>query len=313
MSMPALSAILLAVLTVLALALITVPPADISSRELTRAERKAIARETAAASGTPSPTAPATQDGTEAPAATAGTPATASVIPPGGAFGFPTNVPEGSTEFGIDVSHYNIQKGNAKINITWADVAQSKVAYVYIKASQGRTVKDSEFDTSWNEAGKAKIPRGAYHFLSALSDPAAQARFFLSVYDARSSSDLPPVLDVEWDYTEKKVDRWEQKTPAQIVAAVDTWMRAVALATGQTPVIYTNRDWWTARIGDAGADLGKRYPVWLADYTAAPTDSGSAPAALEGFNTVMWQFTDKGAVPGVSGDVDVNVRVQPTR
>ena len=39
---------------------------------------------------------------------------------------------------------------------------------------------------------------------------------------------LPPVVDVEWDYTTENVDRWAQKSPAQIVAMVDTWLRTVA-------------------------------------------------------------------------------------
>jgi lysozyme len=273
----------LAASAAVAAALLAIRPEAISSYELSRSERKAAAAE---ATGTP-------------PVGT-GAPITMS----------DATVPQ---QAGIDVSHFNIDKDGQKITIKWDEVAKAGIDFVYIKASQGRTLKDPEFEANWAGAKAQQLPAGAYHFLSALSDPAAQARFFLSVYADRSARDLAPVVDVEWDYTNPKytktdkVDRWEQKTPAQIVAAVDTWLRAVASATGKTPIIYTNKTWWDARVGAAGATLGATYPVWLADYTVGI----DAPAPIDGFTTVMWQTTDKGTVAGVNGNVDLSVSLAP--
>lgn len=360
MSMPALSAILFAALTVLALALLQVPPEAISSQdpagtdtaspdtdassdgggadaappvEYSRSERKAIATQNAAATGsaggdaggdsgasgsTSSQSADASQNGASGGSQSAGQDDASTASGPlsisgGEAFTFPTDVPQNSTSFGIDVSHFNIQKGSSKVPINWADVKTSGASFVYIKASQGRTVQDSEFDTNWSGAGAASLSRGAYHFLSALSDAAAQADFFLSVYDDRSSDDRAPALDMEWDYTAEQVDRWAQKSPAQIVAMADTWLRAVAKETGKTPIIYSNRDWWQARIGPSGDQLLKEYPVWLADYTTTPAQVEAPPAEFASVDLQLWQFTDKGTVPGVDGVVDVNFIVPPTR
>lgn len=364
MSMPALSAILFAVLTVLALALLQVPPEAISSQdpaetdtatpdsgaspdgagtdaappvEYSRSERKAIATQNAAATGSAggdtsrdssatgqsssqssSQSADASQNGATSGSQSADQDDAPSASGPltisgGEAFAFPTDVPENSTSFGIDVSHFNIQKGSSKVPINWTDVKNSGASFVYVKASQGRTVQDSEFDTNWSGAGEAGFSRGAYHFLSALSDAAAQADFFLSVYDDRSSDDRVPALDMEWDYTAEQVDRWAQKSPAQIVAMADTWLRAVAKETGKTPIIYSNRDWWQARIGPSGDQLLKEYPVWLADYTTTPAQVEAPPAEFASVDIQLWQFTDKGTVPGVDGAVDVNFIVPPTR
>lgn len=45
--------------------------------------------------------------------------------------------------------------------------------------------------------------------------------------------------------------------------------------------------------------LANRWDVWLADYT------GKTPAV--GYNYNAHQHTSKGSVPGISGDVDLNV------
>lgn len=278
------TATILAVLAAFAAALLMVHPQATPSDELSRSERKDLAGEVYGAPpvGTAMPVevAPAAAD------------ASNGTKPP----------------TGIDVSHFNIAKNGQKIPIKWDQVAKSGVAFAYIKASQGRTLKDPEFDANWAGAQRANVPKGAYHFLSALVNPAAQAEFFLSVYGTRSDSDLPPVVDVEWDFeTETKNDRWEKKSAIQIVAALDTWLRAVASATGKTPIIYTSKAWWDARVGVEGDILGATYPVWLADYKA--TGTAPEPVPLDGFKTVLWQFSDAGTVAGVDGTVDVSRRV----
>lgn len=278
------TATVLAVLAAIAAALLMVHPQATASDELYRSERKDVAGEI---DGVP-------------PVGTA-TPVTVSPKPKTAETNTGTPAPTG-----IDVSHFNIDKNGQKITIKWDQVAKSGITFAYINASQGRTLKDPEFDANWAGAKAVNIPKGAYHFLSALVNPAAQAKFFLSVYDTRGDSDLAPVVDVEWDFeTETKNDRWEKKSATQIVAALDTWLTAVASATGKTPIIYTNKAWWDARVGAAGKILGARYPVWLADYTT----QGATPAPLDGFKTVLWQFTDAGTVAGVDGNVDVSRKV----
>ncbi|MEM9139280.1 MAG: GH25 family lysozyme, partial [Pseudomonadota bacterium] len=177
------------------------------------------------------------------------------------------------TSFGIDVSHHNGK-------IDWAQTKGIEIGYVYIKASQGTTNTDQRFAANWSGATDAGHKLGAYHFLSSLSPAEDQAAHFLSVYSDRSDSDLPPVLDVEWDLSAPaadghRSDRWASQSSDQIAASIKSWVEAVAQATGKTPLIYTNTDWWNQRVGSAGTDLGKTYPMWIASYS---TDSATAPA-----------------------------------
>ena len=220
-------------------------------------------------------------------------------------FIFPSTIQ--GKRFGIDVSHYSG-------NVDWAAAAKAGVPTVYIKATQGTNVTDSKFAENWKGATAAGIRAGAYHFLSSLSDPTAQAEHFLSVYskDIRSADDLPPVLDVEWDFSPKSAsgqqsDRWSSKSPDEIVTAIKAWTDRVAQdLPDDTPIrIYTATRWWTTRIKDAGNDLAEKHLLWISDYTSQDLKNGT-PTVPEGFKPVAWQFTDKGTVPGISPSVDVS-------
>ena len=63
---------------------------------------------------------------------------------------------------------------------------------------------------------------------------------------------------------------------------------------GYTAGVYANKTWLNSKI-DAGA-LGS-YKIWLAQYAAAPSYNGR-------YN--LWQYSSKGSVPGIKGNVDMN-------
>src|SRR5581483_7236413 len=58
---------------------------------------------------------------------------------------------------GIDVSHY-------QGTINWTSVKNSGVSFAFIKATEGLTIKDQDFDANWAGAKAVGIVRGAYHF-----------------------------------------------------------------------------------------------------------------------------------------------------
>lgn len=218
-------------------------------------------------------------------------------------FVFPNDV-DGTTTFGIDVSHHNG-------DIDWAAVAGAKVAFAYIKTTQGVTGLDPKFATNWAGAGANNIRRGAYHFFSSSTKAEDQAAHFLQVYKDRSDNDLPPVLDLEWDYSRRKdakgnlVDGWANISGKEIAARAVAWLAAVEKATGKKPVIYTNFNWYNSALGDAGAVLAP-YDVWVADYSSHSQnlDDPKTPGT-HGWR--LWQFTNKGTVPGIDGSIDVDI------
>lgn len=221
-------------------------------------------------------------------------------------FTFPRDARESSV-FGIDVSHY-------EPDVQWEKVPDQRVGFAYVKATQGRSWYDSTFSHNWRELERLRIEhkpifRGAYHFMSADDDPTLQANNFLATLKAASSSgsvasaadDLPPSLDLEWDFVTrngkivlgpngKPIDRWAAYTPAQILAKIRAWLAIVEPQTGRQPIIYMNRSWWAERIG--GFILGP-YRIWVANYSAKVLGN-ERPPLPPGFTMALWQFSDRG-------------------
>lgn len=215
-------------------------------------------------------------------------------------FTFPQDADDGV--YGVDISHHNGK-------VDWKLLATSKVKFAYIKASQGLNFRDPNFDANWRASDNAQMLRGAYHFLSAGADGATQAKNYLALVNKSGGfkpDDLPPVLDLEWDFIKVNgtpVDRWSNVPPEQIVATVKAWIDTVQLATGRRPIIYTAASWWEARMG--GSMQLKDYPHWIADYRPSSIQA-KAPKSVKKHPYVAWQFTEVGGIDGAGVKLDVN-------
>lgn len=193
------------------------------------------------------------------------------------------DVPDAGNRFavkGVDVSHY--QGG-----INWQRLAGDGHDFAFIKATEGEELKDEFFATNWQEAGRAGIRRGAYHFFRPEVSPTKQAANFFKQVDLQPG-DLPPVLDVE--------DLGLLST-TQLISAVKDWASLAEARYGVKPIIYTGQNFYNRFL----AGHLDEYPLWLARYDA------NEPVTVCGRDYNFWQYTDEGRLPGVKGDVDRNV------
>ncbi len=79
---------------------------------------------------------------------------------------------------------------------------------------------------------------------------------------------------------------------------------------GCTPLVYTGQafHWWLSQARPQLAVKFERYPLWIASYvTTYPympvnTDGDAFPWPTWS----LWQYTSKGKVRGIDGDVDLN-------
>ena len=211
-------------------------------------------------------------------------------------FNFQSDADDGET-YGIDVSHH-------KGTISWSKIAKSGVKFAYIKATQGQTFIDNKFQYNFNQAKENNIPAGAYHFLSTHSSATKQADHFLNTYNKVNSGDnLPPVLDLEWDYNSSGHDNWSNFNSDKIITKCLLFLERIENELNQRPIIYTNKGWWESILGSNGSALNI-YPIWMSRYGKY---NEAEPPLMSGFDWLMWQFTDKGSVDGINGYVDVNV------
>ena len=190
----------------------------------------------------------------------------------------------GETVAGIDVSHHEGA-------IDWARVAGAGVGFAVIKATQGVTFVDPLFADNWEQAGRAGLVRGAYHYFRPEDDPAAQADFLLATAGPPAYGDLPLAIDLET----------ASGLPADaVVARARTFLARLAERTGRLPLVYTSRAFFTGALG--GPAGFERYPLWAASWQASCPSIPDAPWR----DWVLWQSSSTGAVAGIAGAVDLD-------
>ena len=214
----------------------------------------------------------------------------------GGAFYAYENGDDNTTaSVGIDVSTY-------QGTIDWQAVKDAGIDYVIVRAAYrgyetGKIVPDDLYEQNIRGAADAGLHVGVYLYSQALSEHEAEeeADYLLSLIEGLPV-DYPVVYDQE-EYTADKA-RTDGLTGEQATLNALAFCRRVHEA-GYIPMIYTNNDWATTMYDMERLD---HYPVWYADYTSTPTLPG-------GF--AMWQYTDSGQVPGITGPVDLNLLFLP--
>lgn len=187
---------------------------------------------------------------------------------------------------GIDVARY-------QGDIDWKTAKRGGVAFAFIKATEGGDHLDAKFMQNWAGAGRAGVPRGAYHFYFFCRTAAEQARWFIRNVP-KDPNALPPVLDMEWNHLSSCKYRPE---PAKVRAEMRRFLAMVERHYGKRPLIYTTVDFY------ADNDLGslKGYEYWLRSVAGHPSE------VYPGQRWSFWQYTGTGQIPGIEGDTDINV------
>ena len=225
--------------------------------------------------------------------------------------------------FGIDISHHT------NINFPIELLHQRQVLFLYMKATQSTGFIDTTFATFWARAGAlpkaTAVHRGAYHFLSSTNPQVPQAQWnddearafgvkqastFVKVVLANGgllATDMPPVVDLEWDKASKEApDRWAQRTPSQTLALLQGFLVEVEAKLHRTPVIYTAQAWCQERKMEK-AVAGIKYLLWLADYSKV-SQLSEKPRAFATRTSSLWQFTEKAEMAiGFNGTFDANI------
>lgn len=183
---------------------------------------------------------------------------------------------------GIDVSGW-------QGNINYAEVKQSGIEIVYMKASEGKSFIDPYFNQNYKNAKANGLKVGFYHYLIARSNEEAieEARFFVSVISGKEP-DCRLAMDFE---------SFGNLSVEEINQIGITFMREVQNLSGKEVIIYSNTN--DARNIFSGELTN--YPLWVAQYEVRePTPNGK-------WNTwAGWQYTSTGEVAGISGHVDRN-------
>lgn len=191
---------------------------------------------------------------------------------------------------GIDVSYYQGK-------IDWPQVKAAGVEFVMIRLGyrsyrDGLLHTDPRAQENLRSAKAAGLKIGAYFFSQATSADQAreEAQYALEIL-GETKLDLP--LAYDWEYISEDVPS-AQVTGPVLEQCVRSFCDTVAQA-GYENMIYFNQDLAKTRLD---LDNLQEYPFWLAMYQDQLTFSREVR---------LWQYSDKGRVPGIEGNVDLNL------
>lgn len=193
------------------------------------------------------------------------------------------------SKFGIDVSRHNGE-------INWNAVKASGVDYVIIRcgyrgSATGVLIQDQSFTKNIQGATAAGLKVGIYVFSQAVNEVEAVKEASLAVACAKGYNLTYPIF-IDTESSGGRADRIDKATRT---AVVNAFCQTVANS-GYKAGIYASKTWFEDRLNMSA--IPGSYRIWLAQYAAAPTYKGKYD---------MWQYSSKGKISGIKGNVDLNL------
>ncbi len=191
---------------------------------------------------------------------------------------------------GIDVSEHNG-------TIDWEKVKASGIQFAMLRAGYGKGNVDKQFVRNAQGCTRVGMPFGVYWFSYAVSEAEAaqEAAHCLKAVEPYQL-DLPIAYDFEYDSVNNAAKRGVTVTKALASKLAKTFLDAIRKA-GYGAANYANPAFLN-RYFDASVD----YPLWLAQWPSGTPALDKPPRDCH-----MWQYSEKGSVPGINGNVDMDV------
>lgn len=188
---------------------------------------------------------------------------------------------------GLDVSEFQGE-------VDWERVKAAGYKFAMLRAGYGYNTIDKQFRRNASECNRIGLPVGVYWFCYAFSpEKAVQEADGCIDIISEYRLDYPVCYDIEQasaDYIEKQGVSF---TPALAKNVVKSFCDRIE-AKGYYAMFYTNRNFLDTYLG---TELSKRYAYWYARYADR----------FDGTDCGIWQYTSTGSVPGITGNVDLDL------
>lgn len=198
--------------------------------------------------------------------------------------------PTANASVGIDVSKWNRE-------IDWEKVKAAGVDFAIIRAgyrgsTTGSLVIDPYFEANIKAATLAGVKVGVYFFTQAVNEVEAveEASMVLELVK-EYSLDYPIFIDTEGAGGNGRADGLDVETRTLVC---DAFCRTVENA-GREAGVYSGRNWFHNKLQVSRLE---NYCIWLAEWRSVPLYDGYYH---------MWQYTSKGKIDGIEGNVDMNI------
>lgn len=175
----------------------------------------------------------------------------------------------------------------------WVKAAKSGIKFAILRVHQRGGI-DNSFEYNYKGYKSNGILIGGYKYSYALTPAQAidEAEDVIAALNGRGL-DFPVFYDLEWS-NQRKLGK---QAVENIAVAFLTRMKKAGYKIG----IYCNMDWYNNVLTDAL----RKYECWIARYPAS--DNGTVQTRIKPSVGVGWQYSSKGKVSGISGNVDMDI------
>ncbi len=186
---------------------------------------------------------------------------------------------------GIDVSHWNNNINWQKVKASGVDFAILRLGYTGTKSR--KPTLDGKFGQNYANCTKFGVNIGVYYYSTATSLKQAQneAKFVIKQLKGKKLQ-YPVYIDTE--------DAMQAKLSKTLLTNIVKEFCETMEKAGYYVGIYASKSWYADQLHDSKL---KAYDRWVAQYNDKCTYNG---------NYGMWQYSDKGKVAGINGNVDLN-------
>ena len=204
-------------------------------------------------------------------------------------FGGDGALSQSSGNRGIDVSKY-------QGNIDWGAVAASGINFAIIRVGyrgsvSGALIQDPNFKKNISGATKAGIKVGLYFFTQAVNEAEAVEEASMAMSLASGYKVTYPIFIDTESASNGRANGLSKSARTAVVKAFCHTVRNGGYKAG----VYASKSWYANQL-NASALNG--YCIWVAQYNSSCTYSGKYD---------MWQYSSKGSVSGIKGNVDMNI------
>ena len=196
---------------------------------------------------------------------------------------------QGASSTGIDVSKW-------QGNIDWTAVKAAGIEFAIIRvgyrgSQTGVLVEDPYFRQNINGATGAGIKVGIYFFTQAITEAEAveEASMALSLTQGYNLA-YPIFVDSENGSGNARANGLDKATRT---ACVSAFCKTIQNA-GRKAGVYASKSWYNSKLDTSQLN---NYCIWVAQYNSECTYTGRYS---------IWQYTSKGSIPGINGNVDLN-------
>lgn len=158
------------------------------------------------------------------------------------------------------------------------------ISFAYLKASEGESLVDEQFETSWESSKESTIKTGAYHKFSFSDDGTSQAENFIKTVGKISKDGyrLYPAVEI----TKSGLSLAYSPKKDAVVSELKKFCKAIQDEYGVNPIIITGDKFYEEYLQDDFSG----YTLWIIDLFSKP-------------NSISWSFwcySPRGKLNGIS-------------